>query len=630
MALITLNNIFLAFGGPTLLEAVNLSVDGGERACLIGRNGAGKSSLLGVIAGRIQADGGERVIAPGQGIGWLRQEVPDDIRGSLFEVVAGGLGDLAALVGEYHRLSLALHQQPSDALYRQLAQVQHELEAREGWQAGQRVETVLSRLGLPPEERFETLSGGGKRRVMLARALVAEPGILLLDEPTNHLDMDSIAWLESFLLGYRGALVFVTHDRVFLQRLATRILELDRGQLRDWPGDYTNYLRRRDERLNAEAKENERFDKRLAEEERWIRKGIEARRTRNEGRVRALLSMREERRARRDLEGRVQLGLQKAEASGRLVAEAEHISYAWDGRPIVKDFSTLVLRGDKIGVMGPNGIGKTTLLNLLLGRLAPDSGHLRLGQRVEVAYFDQMRTQLDEEKSVQDNVADGSDWIRGSGRAKHVMGYLQEFLFTPERARTPVKALSGGERNRLLLARLFAKPANVLVLDEPTNDLDSDTLELLEELLIDYQGTLLLVSHDRAFLDNVVTSCLVFEGEGRVREYVGGYQDWLRQRPQPSPASQRSQPAAEKVRESRPRPSESRLSYKEQQELQTLPARIEGLEAELTQGQTALADPGFYQRPGEEIAALREKLGRLETELDLAYERWEALEARRG
>ncbi len=631
MPLISLRNIQLSFGGPPLLDHLDLTLEPGDRACLLGRNGAGKSTLMQVIAGEIQPENGDRVLGQGVRIARLVQEVPERMEGRVFDLVADGLGAVGELVKDYHRLSVQLQAGSDEALLTRLARVQHELEAADGWSTEQRVETVISRLSLPGEAEFSQLSGGLKRRVLLARALVIEPDLLLLDEPTNHLDIDSIAWLEDFLLGYPGALLFVTHDRMFLQRLATRILELDRGRLRDWPGDYQNYLRRREEMLNAEAKEQARFDKRLAQEEVWIRQGIKARRTRNEGRVRALKSMREARRRRREQLGKANLQLHTGEQSGKLVAQAEDIAYSWDGHPIVRGFSTTIVRGDRIGVIGPNGVGKTTLLNLLLGRLRPEQGRVKLGTRLEIAYFDQMRSQLDEEKSVQDNVGEGSDQVEINGRKKHIIGYLQDFLFSPDRARTPVKALSGGERNRLLLARLFTRPANVLVLDEPTNDLDVETLELLEELLLDYSGTLLLVSHDRAFLNNVVTSCLVFEGEGRVAEYVGGYDDWLRQRaPKPAaPAPKPAKPSQPKPAAA-PKPRPAKLSYKDQRELEALPARIEALEGEQEALHSAMAEPAFYQQGKAEIAAAKQRMEALETELSEAYRRWEILEGMQG
>ncbi len=516
-----------------------------------------------------------------------------------------------------------------------MARVQHRLEGAGGWEIEQRTERTLSRLDLDPEADFASLSGGLQRRVLLARALVREPDLLLLDEPTNHLDIQAIDWLEGFLPEFPGAILFVTHDRLFLRKLATRILELDRGRLTDWPGDYVNYLRRREERLHAEDVANARFDRKLSEEEVWIRQGIKARRTRNEGRVRALKTLREERRERREQMGKVRLRLGETERSGKLVVEAEGVTYAWDGAPVVRDLNTLILRGDKVGIMGPNGAGKTTLLKLLLGQLEPDTGRIRLGTNLQVAYFDQLRAQLDEDKTVLDNVAGGSDRVTIDGRARHVLSYLKDFLFSPERVRQPVRALSGGERNRLLLARLFTQPANLLVMDEPTNDLDTETLELLEELLLEFQGTLLLVSHDRALLDAVVTSTLVFEGDGKVREYVGGYEDWRRQRPEPEPDKARSPRPAKQVpaaaeAKPRPLPRRDKLGYKDQRELEALPARIEDLEAAVAGIHGRMADPAFYQGSGTEISVIRDRLGALEAELAAAYARWEALEALTG
>jgi ATP-binding cassette subfamily F protein uup len=632
MPLVTLREVQLSFGGPRLLDGVGFSIDRGERVCLLGRNGEGKSSLLRLIAGQIQADAGVIELRQGVRVACLEQEVPPGTVGTVFEVVAQGLGDLAALVARYHALGAEIGREPSERNLKRLARAQHELEAADGWSAEQRVEAVVSRLGLDADADFRNLSGGLKRRVLLGRALAADPELLLLDEPTNHLDIEAIDWLEEFLRGFPGALLFVTHDRRFLERLATRILELDRGRMSDWPGDYANFLRRREERLDAEAKANERFDKRLAEEEVWIRQGIKARRTRNEGRVRALKAMREERGERRSLSGQARIRLSQAERSGRLVVEAKDLCYGWEGRPVVQALSTVVLRGDKVGILGPNGCGKTTLLNLLLGNLVPDSGSVRLGTRLEVAYFDQQRDRLDEQATVQDNVGEGSDKILVDGHPRHVLSYLRDFLFTPERARQPVSSLSGGERNRLLLAKLFSNPANLLVMDEPTNDLDIETLELLEDRLLEFDGTLLLVSHDRAFLDNLVTSTLVFEGAGRVGEYVGGYSDWLRQRG----SGPVSAPKMESRRRAEPAPKESRagrggkLSYKEQRELEVLPTTIEKLESKRGALHAQMADADFYRQPGAGIASAQQRLDEIEADLSRAYERWEVLEEKQG
>ncbi|MBK1646385.1 ABC transporter ATP-binding protein [Thiocapsa imhoffii] len=637
MPLLTLDSIALSYGLPPLLENVSFTIDRGERICLIGRNGAGKSTLLRIIAGALQADAGQVRVGAGTRVARLTQEIPRGEEGSVFEVVASGLGEQGLLLNDYFKLSHGLGAEPSAEALARLAQVQQQLEDAGGWEIEQRTERVISRLGLDAEARFDALSGGLQRRVLLARALVIEPDLLLLDEPTNHLDIDAITWLEGFLVDFPGSLLFVTHDRRFLQRVATRILELDRGRITDWPGDYANYLRRREERLHAEAQAAAQFDRKLAEEEVWIRQGIKARRTRNEGRVRALESMRRERLARREQQGTARLRLSEAERSGKLVAEAEDIAYAWGETPVIQDFSTLILRGDKIGIIGPNGAGKSTLLKLLLGDLEPQSGRIRRGTNLQVAYFDQLRAKLDLERSVQDNVAEGSDQIEIDGARRHVLSYLKDFLFTPERARQPVKALSGGERNRLLLAKLFTRQANLLVLDEPTNDLDAETLELLEELLVAYQGTLLLVSHDRALLDHVVTSTLVFEGAGRVREYVGGYEDWVSQRERRDagefsvarePTAQAAPTHARTARATKSTPTAARLSFKETRELTELPARIEMLERKQAECHAQLADPAFYQAGGDAVAAMRLQLQTLEAELETVYARWEDLEAR--
>ncbi len=624
MALVRIHNVQLGFGGPLLLEDLSLSIGKGERVCLLGRNGAGKSTLMKLIAGELQPDEGELTIRQGALITRLVQEVPTGLEGTVFEVVSGGLGAQGELVRRYHQLSIQLASGRQDGVLDRLADVQHQLEAAGGWDTEQRVETVISRLSLDPDIPFESLSGGLKRRVLLARVLVQGPDLLLLDEPTNHLDIESINWLEEFLLGFGGTLLFVTHDRMFLQRLATRIIELDRGQLTDWPGDYANFLRRKEEMLNAREKAEDRFDKKMAEEEVWIRQGIKARRTRNEGRVRALESMRSERSRRREQTGQASIILQEADRSGKLVVEAEHLDYAWDEEPVIRGFSTTILRGDRIGVIGPNGCGKSTLLNLLLGRLEPGSGQVRLGTGLQIAYFDQMRAVLDDDLTVQENVADGSDKVEINGSPRHVISYLRDFLFTPDRARQPVKSLSGGERNRLLLARLFTRPSNILVMDEPTNDLDMETLELLEERLLEYKGTLLLVSHDRAFLNNVITSTLVFEGRARVREYVGDYDDWLNQRtPRDDPApSRKPKPVAQKNRS-----RTLKLSYKDQRELDGLPAHLEELEGEKNGLLEQMADQAFYRRAGSGIAATQERLKILESELEQAYRRWEELES---
>jgi ATP-binding cassette subfamily F protein uup len=625
MALLNLQNIHLSFGSPALLEDVSFSIESGERICLIGRNGEGKSTLMKVIAGEIPFDDGERLLSRGTRITRLTQEVPENCSGRVFDLVADGLGELAELIKSYHSVSQEVTETGSEHALARMANIQHELEAVNGWQLEQRVETVMSRMQLEPEADFASLSGGMKRRVLLAQALAGEPQLLLLDEPTNHLDIDAIAWLEEFLLGWNGTLLFVTHDRAFLKRLATRIVELDRGHTSDWPGDYENYLRRREEVDNAEQKANARFDKKMAQEETWIRQGITARRTRNEGRVRDLQQMRKAFGERRKRQGSAKLTFNAAERSGKLVCEAEDVSYAWDKQAIIKNFSTTIMRGDRIGIIGPNGCGKSTLLNLLLGKIPPDSGSVKLGTKIEVAYFDQLRAQLREDQTVIDNVTDGSDSISINGQRKHVIGYLQDFLFAPGRARQPVKSLSGGERNRLLLAKLFTKPANILVMDEPTNDLDVETLELLEELLLNFTGTLLLVSHDRVFLDNAVTSTLVFEGGGRVKQYVGGYNDWLTQRQKPDSGEVRAKKNKKSAPELAPK-SKDKLSYKDQRELGLLPRKIEHQEAELSEIQENLSDPDLYRTDPQAVTDLSQRMTELEQLLAADYARWEELE----
>jgi len=608
-----------------LLDGVDLAIDAGERVCLVGRNGSGKSTLLKVLEGRITPDDGDIEIQQGLKIASLDQHLPDGFTGSVFDCVSEGLGELGTLIKRFHQLSAQLAHEPNDKLLSQMEKTQHQLEAGDGWSLEQRVETAISRLSLEADAGVQTLSGGVQRRVLLARALVAEPDLLLLDEPTNHLDISSIEWLEEFLLGFRGTLLFITHDRSFLSALATRIIDLDRGVLTDWPGDYATYLRRKQDWLENEAGQQALFDKKLAEEERWIRQGIKARRTRNEGRVRALEKMREQRRQRRQLTGKTKLHSQLVATSGKLVAEATDISYSIGGRLLIQDFSTTILRGDKIGLIGPNGVGKTTLLRLLLGEVKPDSGTIQLGTNLDIAYFDQRRAQLDVTQSVIDNLADGRQFIDVKGQQRHVISYLQDFLFTPDRCHTPVSALSGGERNRLLLAKLFSKPANLLVMDEPTNDLDIDTLDLLEELLVDFTGTVLLVSHDRTFLDRVVTSSLVFEGEGRVNEYVGGYSEWLRQRRQENPVLQeKSSPTAGEPPKKPARPA--KLGYKDQRELDQLPQRIEQLEAEIEALHQQMADPVCYRQDNAKISEQKERLASLKAELEQAFSRWESLE----
>lgn len=636
MSLIRLRDICLSFGTHHLLANANLVVERGEKICLVGRNGSGKSTLLKIISDDIKADSGIIEKNTGIRIARLEQDVPDTGTGKVFDVVASGLGKVGELLGKFQQLTEQFSADHDDQLMQQLESVQKELEAKDGWELQQRVDTTLSKLNLEGSLVFANLSGGLKRRVLLAKALVQEPDLLLLDEPTNHLDIDAIQWLEDFLGQYAGSLLFISHDRAFIRKLANRVVDLDRGKLSSWEGNYDNYLRRKEEALHAEEKERERFDKKLSQEEAWIRQGIKARRTRNEGRVRALKAMRNEYAQRRNLVGNANLNSNDAERSGKQVIEAGHITYAYNDHRIVNDFSTLILRGDKIGIIGPNGVGKSTLLKLLLGKLQPQTGEVKLGTNLEVAYFDQLRDQLDESKSVRDNIGEGSDTVTINGQAKHVIGYLQDFLFTPDRANTPVSALSGGEKNRLLLAKIFTKPSNILVLDEPTNDLDIETLELLEELVSGYSGTLLLVSHDREFINNVVTSCLVFEGNGRIAEYVGGYDDWLRQRPNVAAPGNKSaksagkqvEPNADSKPDKNPTSAKTRkLSYKESRELEALPQQIEALEAEQNDLHGQLADPNLYQAQPEQVQALQSRLTAVEAELEQAFERWETLEA---
>jgi ATP-binding cassette subfamily F protein uup len=635
MALINVQNIDIGFGGALLLDKLDLQIQWGERVCLLGRNGMGKTTLMKLINGDMEPDSGAISRQKGITTALLTQEVPGGIKGAVFDVVLGGLGKDGELLADYHRLSVELaasQGKNTAALLKRLDQVQETLEASGGWEFHRQAETVITRMQLEPEARFENLSAGLKRRVLLARALVRRPDLLLLDEPTNHLDIDAIGWLEEFLVRYEGTLLFVTHDRMLVKKLSTRIIELDRGRLFNWNCDYQAYLERKESVLETERVQWGVFDRKLAKEEEWIRQGIKARRTRDEGRVAVLLKMREERRRRREQTGSVKMHLSEARKSGSLVLEAQNLCFGYHDKPVVLDFSTLVMRGDRIGIIGPNGCGKTTLIRLLLGELPPQQGTLRLGTNLEIAYFDQLRGQLDEEKSVVDNVADGNDLIRLENKTRHVIGYLQDFLFTPDRARCAVKVLSGGERNRLLLAKLFARPSNLLVLDEPTNDLDIETLELLEELLIQYKGTLLLVSHDRTFLNNVVAGTFVFEGGGRVAEYIGGYDDWLVQRPiKEEVDTVTTENAKKKVEPPKPTPAAAqprKLTNKEKQELEMLPKRIETLELEQQQLYRQMADPAFYQEEGQKVVQVNKRLETLKQELAEAYQRWEELEER--
>lgn len=634
MPLLRLTNISIAYGTHALLHNADFQLDAGERVGLLGRNGEGKSTLMKIIAGNVHADHGDIWRQPELKLAWLEQapELPDDA--TIYDAVAGGLGELGQWITRYHTLSSSMAHDDDKAL-QELGDLQHKLEAHNGWHFQQRVETTLSKLDLPGELKINGLSGGWKRRVALARALVIEPEVLLLDEPTNHLDFESITWLEEQILNFQGAVLFVTHDRSFLQKLATRIIDLDRGNLVSWQGNYDDYLRRKAAALEDEANQNAEFDKKLAEEEAWIRQGIKARRTRNEGRVRALERLRLERAQRRNAQGTSKLALERGDASGKKVIEVNDISFAYQDRQIISHFSTLIQRGDKIGLIGPNGAGKSTLLKLLLKQLEPDSGTVEQGTRLEIAYFDQLRDQLDPEMTVADTVADGNDFVEIAGSKRHVMSYLADFLFAPARARSPVKSLSGGEKNRLLLARLFTKPANLIVMDEPTNDLDLETLELLEEKLVNYDGTLLLVSHDRAFLDNVVTSVFVLDGTGRVDEFVGGYTDWMSHCQQAKQAEVAKKATAVKQEKPATNTAErtatkKKLSFKEQQELDRLPDMIDELEARQAELNQQINDANFYKNDKETIAKALTELEKTTAQLEQVYERWNELEALAG
>ena len=630
MSLIRLRNIQVSFGGPAILENISLSIDAGERLCLLGRNGTGKSTLLKVISGEVKADNGDLEFKQNLKIAVLDQEPRGDLQGTIFDIVAMGLGKNAKFLQDYHHALHNFTESHNDKTIAELERAQDQVDIHGAWQLNQQVEEVLSRMQLDGDADYAPLSGGMKRRVLLAKALVIKPDILLLDEPTNHLDLNAIQWLEEQLLSYKGALMFITHDRSFMRKLSTRIIELDRGSLTSYPGDYDTYLRRKAEALHAEEVENAHFDKKLAQEEVWIRQGIKARRTRNEGRVRALEKMRVERTQRRNQVGKVAMNVAAADRSGKVVAEAEGIGFEYDGKPLISGLSTTILRGDKIGIIGPNGVGKTTLLRLLLGDLMPTTGEIKNGTKLEIAYFDQFRAQLDDSASVIDNLSQGREFVEINGSRKHVIGYLQDFLFAPERARSPVSMLSGGERNRLLLAKLFSKPSNILVLDEPTNDLDIETLELLEELVMEYAGTVLLVSHDREFVNNVVTSTLVFEGQARVNEYVGGYDDWLKQatrrRSQDKKMAPKIQQKNAKVAVSDEPVKQKKLSYKNQRELDGLPAQIETFEQEVASLQSMMADNTFYMQEKEVIKKIQEQLQVAEEGLSHCYTRWEELE----
>ncbi|MFP5409998.1 MAG: ATP-binding cassette domain-containing protein [Gammaproteobacteria bacterium] len=630
MPLLTFDRLELAYGHHPLLDGASLVIEAGERIGLIGRNGTGKSSLLKILAGSTQPDAGEVWRSPGLRLAYVPQEPQFQPGHSVFEAVAEGVGAAQRLLADYHAAAHAVAE-GDEAAFADLERLSHELEAADAWRLNSRVEETLQRLNLDADKAVDTLSGGLKKRVALARALVAEPELLLLDEPTNHLDFSAIEWLEGLLNEYRGALMFITHDRRFLDNVANRIIELDRGQLREYQGNFSAYQLKKAEQLEVEAVHNRKFDKFWKLEEAWIRKGVEARRTRNEGRVRRLEALRRTREARIAHTGQVGFQLDAGERSGKVVAELDHVRYGYDGRTLIEDFSTTILRGDKLGLLGPNGAGKTTLIRLILGELKPQSGWIKQGTKLEVAYFDQFRNQLDDNATLVDTISPGSDYVEIGGQKKHVISYLEEFLFPAERARAKVSALSGGERNRLLLARLFARPANLLVLDEPTNDLDIDTLELLEQLLQDYAGTVIIVSHDRAFLDNVVTQSIVFEGEGRLTEIVGGYADWLawRQRREAEAAKPAAKPAPAKAASAKPT-SKAGLSYKEARELEALPARIEALEAVQAEIAGRLSDPALYQTDPQAATALHARAEAIEAELLDALTRWEALEAKQA
>jgi len=629
MPIIRLDNISLAYGDQPLLAHVDFQVDAGERVCLVGRNGTGKTTLFRVITGAAAPDDGEIWRMETLRVAHLEQEVPPDTEQTIFEVVAGGLGELGPLLAEFHNLTHHHGLAQRESL-RVLSQLQARIETLDGWNINQKVETVLTRLNLPEDKRLTDCSGGTRRQVMLARALVSEPDLLLLDEPTNHLDINAIAWLEKHLLNCSNAVMFITHDRTFVRRLATRVVELDRGRLTSFPGNFDGYLQRKDELFEIEERASAKFDKKLAEEEAWVRRGIKARRTRNEGRVRALQAMRRDKTERLEAQGRASFSIDAGALSGRLVVDARRVSFCYGDNSIIRDLSTRILRGDRVGILGPNGSGKSTLLKLILGELEPTSGEVVLGTRLQLAYFDQHRRMLDAEKTVRENMTD-SDYVMVRGHSRHVIGYLKDFLFPPQRIDSPVKALSGGERNRLLLAKLFTQSANMMVLDEPTNDLDVDTLELLEELLSEYEGTLLLVSHDRTFLDNVVTSTLVFEGDGKFGEYAGGYEDWERYQRQipevPSETKKRvnTQPPpapSQAKRTDKPR----RLTYKEQRELEALPVAIEALETEQAELHRLMGGAEFYRQSSDMITATLERLEVLKSDLEEYYARWQTLE----
>ena len=629
MAYITLRDVHLAFGGPALLDGANFNLERGERVCLIGRNGEGKSTLLKLIEGSLLPDTGEVSIQNGLTVSMLAQDVPMD-SGKVADIVADGAGEAATVLKDYHEASDACVLGDMEACDR-MGMLQHKLDQLDGWALENKVNTILGKMGLDPNADLADLSGGRKRRVLLARALLTQPDVLLLDEPTNHLDVESIEWLEKFLLDQNNlTLLFISHDRSFVDSIATRIVELDRGVLRGYEGNYSRYLDLKAQQMEAEEKQNALFDKKLAEEEAWIRQGIKARRTRNEGRVRALKTLREESKARRSQQGKVSMATQEANRSGKLVFEIEHLRVSYNEQPLIKDFSAIVLRGDRIGLVGDNGVGKTTLIKAILGEIE-HGGSVKTGTQLEIAYFDQLRNALDLEKTVMANVSEGSDFVDVNGNRRHIYSYLQDFLFSPERARTPVKALSGGERNRILLAKLLLKPSNLIVMDEPTNDLDMVTLELLEEMLSEYKGTLLLISHDRAFMDNVVTSTWVFDGKGNIDEYIGGYQDYLEQRPDQKVVDQKSdvkkaQAKAEAAALAATTPKKVKLSYKDQRELEQLPAEIEKLEKEQAELSTKLADGSWFVSDADAATLASQRLAEIEELLLEKLERWDELE----
>ena len=625
MPLINLQNVLLSYGKPPLIDYVNLVIERGERVCIIGRNGAGKSTLLKIINGQVLPDEGKIERANDVKVAQLEQSVPQNTTGNVFDVISEGLGKEGKLIQKFHYLTQQLNHDSSPKIFSDLEQCQAELDRIDGWDINSRVESIITKMKLNPEADISSLSGGFKRRVLLARALVASPDLLLLDEPTNHLDIEAIQWIEQFLIKWEGSLLFISHDRHFMDNLANRFVEIDRGKLIEFNCDYSTYLARKQDNLAVEDKQNALFDKRLSQEEVWIRQGIKARRTRNEGRVRALKAMRQEFSERRKRLGTAKMGIHQAEKSGKIVAEASDISFSFGDEQLVRRFSALIQRGDKIGLIGRNGVGKTTLIKLLLGELSPDKGAIKIGTNLNVAYFDQYRSALDEEKSVQDNVSGGRDMLDVGGKSRHVISYLQDFLFAPERCRQPVKVLSGGERNRLLLAKLFMIASNVLVLDEPTNDLDIDTLDLLEELLIQYKGTIILVSHDRTFLNNVVTSTLVFEGSGEIKQFVGGYDDWLRQRDSASSAKINEVPKAGNL-QLKSATTKSKRSFNNERELSALPKKIDLLEQRITKISTQMSDASFYRSDRAEIKKTEDLLKSAQLELEVLYKRWEELE----